>query len=49
MENNPFAMAVKAGLSKQASMKKYLMEVEGMTEAEADAHIAQTNNQSGDN
>jgi len=34
---NPFSLAVDAGLNKRLSAKKYLMEVEGKTEEEAEA------------
>ena len=37
MAENPFSIAVKAGLSKQLTAKEYLMEVEGKTEEEANA------------
>lgn len=34
---NPFSLAVDAGLAKKLNAKKYLMEVEGKTEEEANA------------
>jgi len=41
MPSNPFALAVKSGLEKKYSAKKYLMEVEGLTEEQAEAKLAE--------
>lgn len=42
-ENNPFSMAVKAGLAKKVSLKDYLMKVEELTEEQADLKIEEMN------
>lgn len=41
MPTNPFQLAVNASLAKQLTAKEYLMKVEGMSEDEANAHLAQ--------
>ena len=41
MPENPFSLAVKAGAAKKLTAKQYLMQVEGKTEEEAEAILAE--------
>ena len=39
--NNPFSMAVKAGLAGKSSLKVYLEKVEGMNEEQVNTRLAE--------